>query len=182
MTGAPTAVELARALGLRRAGGGWRGPCPCCGGDSRFSVNERDGKTLYFCWAGCRQGDVTLALRAAGAWPSPPERRAFTAAEKRAWRAARGEAEQFRAWLAGLEAWLRDSGGDAFQRYHLARRALVRCGLDSSALPVGALADACERDESWYTTCDRLRDYIARAPAGELVAVWRGLHQTRRAA
>ena len=59
--------RVAGALGLRRKGAELVGPCPACGGDDRFHVNDRrrDGTAALF---GCRQchcNDVAAILRAA---------------------------------------------------------------------------------------------------------------------
>ncbi len=66
--GLPTYAEwlrVAGALGLRQRGAERVGPCPACGGDDRFHVNDRrrDGTAALF---GCRQcNDVAPILRAA---------------------------------------------------------------------------------------------------------------------
>ena len=82
MTGA---TEIARVLGLRRAGRAWRGACPSCGYAAALAVTERDGRALWWC-ASCRDGGaVTAAIRRAmgGVWipptPSASPQRAATA-------------------------------------------------------------------------------------------------------
>lgn len=64
------AAALASALGLRRSGRLWQGPCPCCAYDSGFVVQERDGRLLFHCHVGCPQTDVLDALKAQDIWPS----------------------------------------------------------------------------------------------------------------
>ena len=39
------------------------GDCPSCGYKDAFTVNERDGKKLFHCFAGCSQADLLAALR-----------------------------------------------------------------------------------------------------------------------
>lgn len=50
-------LDVARELGakLRRSGSEWIGPCPCCGGEDRFGVNQTKG--LFIC-RGMAGGDV----------------------------------------------------------------------------------------------------------------------------
>ena len=50
-----SAETIARALGLKRTGRTWRGACPIHGGSS-FTVSEKDGKTVFYCWSGCDRG------------------------------------------------------------------------------------------------------------------------------
>jgi hypothetical protein len=76
-----TAETIARALGLRRVGRGWRGPCPVHGGSS-FELKEKGGKPLFYCWAGCDRGAILDILRGLGLWPrpnwTPEQKRDFT--------------------------------------------------------------------------------------------------------
>ena len=51
-------IEDVKAMipSARPCGGGYRGPCPSCGGGSRstkFAFSERDGKILLHCFSGC---------------------------------------------------------------------------------------------------------------------------------
>jgi putative DNA primase/helicase len=65
-----TAETIAKALGGRKAGGGWTACCPAH--DDRepsLSITDaRNGRVLVCCHAGCDQQDVIAALRARGAW------------------------------------------------------------------------------------------------------------------
>jgi phage/plasmid primase-like uncharacterized protein len=74
---------IASALGLKRSGRTHTGACPNCGYRG-FTIQERGGRTLFFCHAGgCAQDDIIEALRAHGlwgdgrgpAWRQPPPRR-----------------------------------------------------------------------------------------------------------
>ena len=65
-----SAETIAKALGDRKAGGGWIARCP--GHDDRtpsLSISPGDdGKILLHCHAGCDQAQVIDALRAGGLW------------------------------------------------------------------------------------------------------------------
>ena len=65
-----TAETIAKALGGRKAGGGWTARCPAH--DDRtpsLSIRDADdGKVLVRCHAGCDQERVIAALRARGLW------------------------------------------------------------------------------------------------------------------
>ncbi|MEJ5370248.1 MAG: CHC2 zinc finger domain-containing protein [Bryobacteraceae bacterium] len=66
-----TAADLARALGGRRSGDGWMARCPAH--DDRnpsLSVNERGGRVLVHCFAGCSQEAVIAELKRRGWWES----------------------------------------------------------------------------------------------------------------
>jgi hypothetical protein len=59
MTSAP---EIAARLGLKRAGRGWQGACPCCGYASGLRLSEKDGRALWWC-ASCRdRGALSAAV------------------------------------------------------------------------------------------------------------------------
>lgn len=64
------AETIAKALGGRKAGGGWAAPCP--GHEDRIPslsiCDADDGKVLVRCHAGCEQRHVIAALRARGLW------------------------------------------------------------------------------------------------------------------
>jgi DNA primase len=65
--------RIARALGARRSGSGWMAKCPAH--DDRnpsLSIEERDGKVLVHCHAGCGQREVIEALKAKGLWAEHP--------------------------------------------------------------------------------------------------------------
>jgi hypothetical protein len=65
-----TAETIAKALGGRKAGGGWMARCPAhddC--EPSLSIrNAGDGKVLVRCHAGCEQEQVIAALRSRGLW------------------------------------------------------------------------------------------------------------------
>ena len=64
-----TAETIAKALGGRKAGGGWTARCPAH--DDRtpsLSIREADNKVLVRCHAGCDQQRVISALRTRGLW------------------------------------------------------------------------------------------------------------------
>ena len=98
-----TAESLAHGLGLKRQGRTWRGPCPVHGGSS-FTVSEKDGNVLFYCWSGCDRGDILSDLRRRGLWPEV-ERPEWTREQKRAWGRRRALAER---QAAELEGWLED--------------------------------------------------------------------------
>ena len=63
------AEAIAKALGGRKAGGGWMARCPAH--DDRepsLSIRDKDGKVLVRCHAGCDQGRVIAALRVHPIW------------------------------------------------------------------------------------------------------------------
>jgi putative DNA primase/helicase len=65
-----TAEAIAKALGGRKAGGGWAARCPAHD-DRTPSLSIRDAANhglLVHCHAGCAQHDVIAALRARGLW------------------------------------------------------------------------------------------------------------------
>ena len=60
-----SAEAIAKALGGRKAGGGWMARCPAH--DDRTPslslADGHDGRLLVKCWAGCSAGDVLSTLR-----------------------------------------------------------------------------------------------------------------------
>ena len=64
------AASIAKALGGRKAGGGWTARCPAH--DDRtpsLSIREADdNKVLVHCHAGCDQERVIAALRGSSSW------------------------------------------------------------------------------------------------------------------
>ena len=50
------AQDWANALGLKKQGSNYVGPCPSCGGNDRFSVIDRNDVTLVSC-RGCLNGE-----------------------------------------------------------------------------------------------------------------------------
>jgi putative DNA primase/helicase len=65
-----TAETVAKALGGRKAGGGWIARCPTHDDrDPSLSIRDADdGKVLVRCHAGCDQRDVIAALSECGLW------------------------------------------------------------------------------------------------------------------
>jgi hypothetical protein len=82
---------IAGALGLRRIGTAWRGPCPLCGGHKRFQLREGRSGPLVYCWGGCSGRDLLAELRRRGLLPER-ERREFSEAEKAEWKRAQQQA------------------------------------------------------------------------------------------
>jgi putative DNA primase/helicase len=74
-------ATLAKALGGRKAGGGWMAHCPAHD-DREPSLTIRDadnGKVLVRCHAGCEQAKVIATLRSRGLWcENRHRRRRFT--------------------------------------------------------------------------------------------------------
>jgi len=97
------AAEIARGLGLKHIGRSWRGACPVHGGNS-FTVTEKAGVPLFYCWHGCDRAAILDELRARGLWPERPrpERVPTSPAEKRAWAVRRRRAERM---ASDAEAW-----------------------------------------------------------------------------
>src|SRR5215469_7436838 len=66
-----SAEELASALGARRYGKNWRGPCPSPTHDDRnpsLDITQAGDRVLFICRAGCSQTEVIQALRSRGLW------------------------------------------------------------------------------------------------------------------
>jgi putative DNA primase/helicase len=72
-----TAETIAKALGGRKAGGGWIARCPTHDDrDPSLSIRDADGgKVLVRCHAGCDQQKVIAALKARGIWLGSGRRR-----------------------------------------------------------------------------------------------------------
>ena len=65
MKGDPTRV--ADALGLRRIGSEYKGPCPLCGGTDRFHVKAgKSADVLVHCRHGCKYSDLARELERRG--------------------------------------------------------------------------------------------------------------------
>jgi hypothetical protein len=56
------AQEIAARYNLRRSGGEYRGNCPFCGYKDGFHVEDRDGRTLWFCNGSCSREELTAKL------------------------------------------------------------------------------------------------------------------------
>jgi putative DNA primase/helicase len=80
------AATIAKALGGKKAGGGWMARCPAH--DDRvpsLSIRDADnGKILVHCHAGCDQGRVIAALRSHGLWEQNDRHRIARAAPRAA--------------------------------------------------------------------------------------------------
>jgi putative DNA primase/helicase len=122
------AETIARALGGRKAGGGWMARCPAHE-DREPSLSIRDaddGKVLVRCHAGCVQGRVIAALWSRGVWDGNGHRhRRFSRLVPRV--AAndqpdRGDAKRSRAALAIWQS-ATPAGGTLVETY-LASRGL----------------------------------------------------------
>lgn len=89
-----SAAAIVAALGGRHHSA----RCPVCADVGRdrkgnnLSVNERDGRVLVHCFAGCDQSNVIAALRRRGLWPER-EPGARTHHERRDWARKNEEAE-----------------------------------------------------------------------------------------
>ena len=67
-----SAEYIAKALGLRRTGSGWRGPCPVCGGSdgaTKFTVRDDGDNVLVHCFGGCGQDSIVRELKSRSLWP-----------------------------------------------------------------------------------------------------------------
>jgi hypothetical protein len=168
-----TVESIGQALGLRRIGQVWRGPCPLHGGKS-FTVTERTGRVLVHCWGGCSQEELLGELRRRGLWPER-ERRTFTAIERKEYgrrvRSAEKEAEALLEWSGDLLAWMGLESVRAWFWVRVSRR-LLTCGLAQDE-DFNFWADVYESSESWGETVDRLRDHVKRA-------AWPILNRIRR--
>jgi putative DNA primase/helicase len=81
-----TAEIIGKALGGRKAGGGWLARCPAHD-DREPSLSIRDGdggKVLVRCHAGCDQRQVIVALRSRGLWEEKGRQHRFTRPAPRA--------------------------------------------------------------------------------------------------
>ncbi len=101
-----TAEIIAKALGGRRAGGGWIARCPAH--EDRkpsLSITEaKGGKVLVRCHAGCEQARVIAALRSRGLWIGNSPRR-FTRSAPRVAGAARQGRDEAQRSKAALAIW-----------------------------------------------------------------------------
>ena len=134
-----TAETIAKALGGRKAGGGWMARCPAHD-DRKPSLSIRDaddGKVLVRCHAGCDQERVIAALRARGLWAENGPRSLSRDAAPHACRAQAGsrrrQAQRGRArHLAIRQAGTGNAGRDLSR---LARPATCRRPTRSASMP-----------------------------------------------
>lgn len=60
-------VFISERLGLKKAGGEYKGPCPICGGNDRFHIKEaKNGATLVHCRQGCTYAEIMRELETRG--------------------------------------------------------------------------------------------------------------------
>jgi hypothetical protein len=61
---------IAEALGLKRAGSEYKGPCPLCGGHDRFHIKQgQSADLILLCRYGCRYADIMRELENRGLVP-----------------------------------------------------------------------------------------------------------------
>jgi hypothetical protein len=119
------------------------GHCPASAHQDRnpsLGVDERAGRTLFFCRAGCRQDEVLRALRERGLWASPARR----PRSRPAWRSPLAAARDRVLAEAKRERWARPG---AIEMYRAADA--VRTGLLASARLRQAATTAGDREEIW---------------------------------
>ena len=74
MTKPFTAEDIAKALGARQRGDGWRAKCPAHDDQNpSFDIDVgENGTVLVYCHAGCDQRDIITALKDRGLWDGKP--------------------------------------------------------------------------------------------------------------
>lgn len=172
-----TAEQIAKALGARRIGHGWRGPCPIHGGSS-FTLEEKEGKILFHCWAGCDRKELLAQLRRLGLWPER-ERRDFTLQERQAYARARREAAAMVEWRDELVRTLEDLRDVYFESYQGSMRWVLRWGLDAPG--ADTYHDVHLSAEQKYQELDVMLDKLRRPRWALLLKVYRR-YKTRTAA
>ena len=130
-------ATLAKALGGRKAGGGWMARCPAHD-DREPSLSIRDaddGKVLVRCHAGCDQERVIAALRSRGLWEENGHRR-FTRPAPRAAASAEPDRDDAKRTEAALAIWqsAMPADGTPVETY-LASRGLHRPAAADAPLP-----------------------------------------------
>jgi putative DNA primase/helicase len=120
------AETIARALGGRKAGGGWMARCPAHD-DRKPSLSIRDaddGKVLVRCHAGCDQGRVIMALRLRRVWDENGHRyRRFSRLVPRIAVSYQPDGEDAKRSQAALAIWhsARPAGGTLVETYLVSR-------------------------------------------------------------
>jgi putative DNA primase/helicase len=96
------AETIARALGGRKAGGGWMARCPAHDDHTpSLSIRDAGGKVLVRCHAGCDQERLIATLRSRGLWTENGTRRFMRPAPRAATsQPDRDDAERSKAALA----------------------------------------------------------------------------------
>jgi hypothetical protein len=78
------AETIARALGGRKASGGWMARCPAHDDQNpSLSIRDVDGNVLVRCHAGCEQAHVIAALRRRGLWAENRSRSGSSTARRK---------------------------------------------------------------------------------------------------
>ena len=62
MQGGIADVLLSRLANVKNSGTGWMASCPAHGGHDCLTINEKDGRVLVHCFAGCDTRDVVEAV------------------------------------------------------------------------------------------------------------------------
>ena len=62
MQGGIADVLLSRLANVKNSGAGWMASCPAHGGHDCLTINEKDGRVLVHCFAGCDTRDVVEAV------------------------------------------------------------------------------------------------------------------------
>ena len=76
---------IAEGLGLKKMGGEYKGPCPCCGGDDRFHIKEGNGGVmLLHCRYLCSYASIMQDLRNRGLVENEPFERVGPTSSQRA--------------------------------------------------------------------------------------------------
>jgi hypothetical protein len=120
-----TAETIAKALGGRKAGGGWMALCPVHD-DREPSLSIRDaheGKVLVRCHAGCDQERVIATLRTRGLWTESGRRRFIRPAPRAA--TSQPDRDDGKCSKAALAIWLSAISADgSLVETYLASRGL----------------------------------------------------------
>ena len=60
-------AHIAQGLGLKKMGGEYKGPCPCCGGNDRFHIKEgRNATMMVHCRYLCSYASIMRQLEDLG--------------------------------------------------------------------------------------------------------------------
>lgn len=112
-------ITIAQTLRLRRSGSVHVGACPACGYPRAFTMQDRDGRALVHCHAGCDQADVLAALRKAGLWGRESFRREWPIAARSvpAGVGSRGKAPVDASVILSLWQRCRDARGTVVETY-----------------------------------------------------------------